>query len=159
MLRNNTWVIWLTLVAALVLNVAPMPAFLEVGRPLWLMLIVAFWALMLPERLGMAGAWLFGLAQDVLSGTLLGQNGLVLVLVVCMVHALYRRLHMFPVWQQCLVLLVVFGLAQLVQLWLLALTGNPPPTLIFVLPALVSALLWPWVYLVLRLLQLRLNVR
>ncbi len=56
-------------------------------------------------------------------------------------------------------LLVVYGLAQLLQLWLNALTGNRPPTLTFLLPALVSALLWPWVYALLQFVRLRLNVR
>ena len=49
--------------------------------------------------------------------------------------------------------------AQLLQLWLNALTGNRPPTLTFLLPALVSALLWPWVYALLQFVRLRLNVR
>jgi rod shape-determining protein MreD len=62
-------------------------------------------------------------------------------------------------WQQSLVLLVVFGIAQLVQLWLNALTGNRPPTLAFVLPALISALLWPWVFAILRGLQQRFAIR
>jgi hypothetical protein len=39
---------------------------------------------------------------------------------------------MFPMWQQSLVILVIFGLAQLVQLWLSALTGNRQPTLALV---------------------------
>jgi rod shape-determining protein MreD len=74
------------------------------------------------------------------------------------VQTLSRRLRMFPLWQQSLVLLVVFGLAQLVQLWLNALTGNRPPTLLFVLPALVSGLLWPWISVVLRGIQRRYGV-
>ena len=44
------------------------------------------------------------------------------------------------------------------QLWLNALTGNRPPTLLFILPALVSALLWPWVYTALRIIRQRLGV-
>ena len=71
---------------------------------------------------------------------------------------LQRRLQMFPTWQQSLVLLVVFGIAQLVQLWLNALTGGRPHTLEFVLPALISALLWPWVFAILRGLQRRFGV-
>ena len=60
-------------------------------------------------------------------------------------------------WQQCLVILVIFGLAQLVQLWLSALTGNRQ-TLAVLLPALISALLWPWVCAILRGLQQRIGV-
>ncbi|MDG1580699.1 rod shape-determining protein MreD [Pseudomonas sp. GOM6] len=155
---RNGWVIWCSLLLALLLSVAPMPQFMEVGRPLWLALVLSYWVLALPHRLGMASAWGLGLVEDVLYGSLFGQNALILTLIVFLVLSLQRRLRMFPMWQQSLVLLVVFGLAQLVQLWLNALTGNRLPTLLFVLPALISALLWPWVFAILRGLQQRFAV-
>ncbi|MDZ7889794.1 MAG: rod shape-determining protein MreD [Pseudomonas sp.] len=155
---RNLWVIWVSFALALLLSVAPMPAFMETGRPLWLALFMTAWTLALPHRVGMTTAWVLGLAADVLYGTLLGQNALILTFITFLVLSLHQRLRMFPMWQQSLVLLVVFGLAQLVQLWLNALTGNRPPTLLFILPALVSALLWPWVYGALRLIRQRLSV-
>ena len=156
---RNGWVIWLSLLLALLLSIAPMPQFMEVGRPLWVALGLSFWALALPHRVGMVSAWCLGLVEDVLFGSLLGQNALILTLIIFLVLSLQRRLQMFPMWQQSLVLLVVFGIAQLVQLWLNALTGNRPPTLAFVLPALISALLWPWVFVILRGLQQRFGIR
>ena len=155
---RNLWVIWVSFALALLLSVAPMPAFMETGRPLWLALFMTAWTLALPHRVGMTTAWVLGLAADVLYGTLLGQNALILTFITFLVLSLHQRLRMFPMWQQSLVLLVVFGLAQLVQLWLNALTGNRPPTLLFILPALVSALLWPWVYGALWLIRQRLSV-
>lgn len=155
---RNLWVIWVSFALALLLSVAPMPAFMETGRPLWLALFMTAWTLALPHRVGMTTGWILGLAADVLYGTLLGQNALILTFITFLVLSLHQRLRMFPMWQQSLVLLVVFGLAQLVQLWLNALTGNRPPTLLFILPALVSALLWPWVYGALRLIRQRLSV-
>ena len=155
---RNGWVIWVSLLLALLLSVAPMPQFMEIGRPLWLALFLSYWVLALPHRIGMITAWSVGLIEDVLYGSLLGQNALILTLIVFLVLSLQRRLQMFPMWQQSLVLLVVFGIAQLVQLWLNALTGNRPPTLAFVLPALISALLWPWVFAILRGLQRRFGV-
>jgi rod shape-determining protein MreD len=155
---SNTWFIWLTLALALLLSVAGMPKFMELGRPLWLALFLTYWVLALPQRVGMTTAWGLGLLADVLNGTLLGQNALVLTLITFLVLTLHQRLRMFPMWQQSTVLLVVFGLAQLVQLWLNALTGSRPPTLAFVLPALISALLWPWVCAILRGLHQRLGI-
>ncbi|MGP0171913.1 rod shape-determining protein MreD [Pseudomonas sp. NCHU5208] len=155
---RNGWVIWLSLAIGLLLSVSPMPEFMQIGRPLWVALFLTYWVLALPQRVGMTTAWILGLAQDVLFGTLLGQNALILTLITFLVLSLHQRLRMFPMWQQSMVLLVVFGLAQLVQLWLNALTGNRPPTLAFILPAVVSALLWPWVCVALRSLHLRLNV-
>ena len=78
---NNVWVIWLSLLVGLVLAVAPMPTFTEIGRPLWLAMLLTYWVLLLPERVGMVTAWLLGLAQDVLYGNLLGQNALILGLI------------------------------------------------------------------------------
>ncbi|MDP3816097.1 rod shape-determining protein MreD [Pseudomonas sp.] len=155
---SNIWVVWLTLGLALLLSVSSMPRFMEVGRPLWLALFLTFWVLALPHRVGMTTAWGLGLLADVLNGSLLGQNALMLTLITFLVLTLHQRLRMFPMWQQSSVLLVVFGLAQLVQLWLNALSGSRPPTLAFVLPALVSALLWPWICMILRGLQQRLGV-
>ena len=155
---RNLWVIWVSFALALLLSVAPMPAFMETGRPLWLALFMTAWTLALPHRVGMTTAWVLGLAADVLYGTLLGQNALILTFITFLVLSLHQRLRMFPMWQQSLVLLVVFGLAQLVQLWLNALTGNRPPTLLFILPALVSALLWPRVYTAPRIIRQRLGV-
>lgn len=155
---RNVWVIWLSMALALLLSVATMPKFMEIGRPLWLALFLTYWVLALPHRVGMATAWSVGLLADVLNGSLLGQNALILTLITFLVLSLHQRLRMFPMWQQSMVLLVVFGLAQLVQLWLNALTGSRPPTLAFVLPALVSALLWPWVCMILRGVHQRLGV-
>lgn len=155
---RNGWFVWFSLVFALLLSVAPLPTFMQVGRPLWLGLMLAYWSLAAPQRVGLTRVWLLGLAADVLYGTPLGQSALVLTLQLFMLMALHQRLRVFPIWQQCLVLLVVFGLAQLVQLWLNTLAGSRPPTLLFLFPALVSALLWPWVHTVMRLLSRRLHV-
>lgn len=156
--NKNGWVVWATFVVGLLLSVWPMPPFMEVFRPLWLALLLAFWTLALPHRVGMTTAFLLGLAEDVLYGTLLGQNALVLTLITFLVLSLQQRLRMFPMWQQSLVILVIFGLAQLVQLWLSALTGNRQPTLALVWPAVISALLWPWISFALRGLRRRLSI-
>ena len=145
---RNGWIVWLTFAIGLLLSVSPLPQFMEILRPLWLALLLAFWALALPHKVGMVTAWCLGLMEDVLYGTLLGQNALILA----------QRLRTFPMWQQSLVILVIFGLAQLAQLWLSALTGNRQPTLALVLPALVSALLWPWVSYGLRGLRRRFKI-
>jgi rod shape-determining protein MreD len=142
---SRGWIVWLTFIAGLLLTISPLPQFMEILRPMWLALLMAFWSLELPQKIGMVTAWLLGLCIDVLYGTLLGQNALILTLITFLVLSLQQRMRTFPMWQQSLIVLVVFGLAQLVQLWLSALTGNRQPTLALLLPALVSALLWPWV--------------
>ncbi|MDO8697231.1 MAG: rod shape-determining protein MreD [Pseudomonadales bacterium RIFCSPLOWO2_12_59_9] len=155
---RNAWVIWCSFALALLLSVAPMPSFIETGRPLWLALVLTYWILALPHRVGMISAWLLGLAADVLYGSLLGQNALALSLIAFLVLILQQRLRSFPIWQQSVVLMVVFGLAQLVQLWLNVLVGNRPSALLFLVPVPISALCWPWVSVGLRKLRVGLGV-
>lgn len=151
-------VIALTFVAALLLSVMPMPAPLDIGRPMWLAMVVAFWVMVLPHRVGLFTAWFAGLATDVLYGGLLGQHALVMTIVAWVMLLIYQRIRRFPLWQQSLVMLPVLGLAQFLLLWLTSLTGSRPPILLFLLPALVSAVLWPWVHSILSAIKRRFHV-
>ncbi|MGE8101719.1 rod shape-determining protein MreD [Pseudomonas fluorescens] len=153
---RNGWMIWLTFVIGLLLSIVPFPH-VEILRPMFLALPLAYWALEVPQKVGMLTAWCLGMAQDVLFGTLLGHNALILTLITFLIMTLRPRLRMFPMWQQSLVILVILGLAQLLQLWLSALTGNRQ-TLAVLLPALISALLWPWVSFGLRGLSRRYKI-
>lgn len=155
---RSSLVVGLTFVVALVLSVVPMPAPFDAGRPMWLAMVVAYWVMALPHRVGLLTAWVAGLATDVLFGELFGQNALVLVLVAWLILLLYQRIRRFPLWQQSLVMLPVLGIAQMVALWLSSLAGNRPPTLLYLLPAVISALLWPWVFSVLRGIRRRFHV-
>lgn len=151
-------VIIFTIVVALLLSVMPMPEPLNLGRPMWLALVLAFWVMTLPHRVGLLTAWLAGLVTDVLFGQLFGQHALVMTLVVWQLLVLHQRIRRFPLWQQSLVMLPVFGIAQMLLLWLNSLSGNRPPTLLFLLPALVSAVLWPWVFTLLQGIKRRFRV-
>jgi rod shape-determining protein MreD len=155
---RNAWIIWFSFALALLLSVVPVPSFMDTARPLWLAMFVTYWMLALPHRVGMITTWLLGLAADVLYGSLLGQNALVLTLVAFLVLTLQQRLRVAPLWSQSLMLLIVFGLAQLVQLWLNVLVGNRPSTLLFLLPVPISALCWPWVSVILRRVRLSYGV-
>jgi rod shape-determining protein MreD len=155
---RNAWIIWSSFALALLLSVVPVPSFMDTARPLWLAMFVTYWMLALPHRVGMVTAWLLGLAADVLYGSLLGQNALALSLVAFLVLTLQQRLRVAPLWSQSLMLLIVFGLAQLVQLWLNVLVGNRPSTLLFLLPVPISALCWPWVSVILRRVRLSYGV-
>ena len=97
---RNGWIVWLTFAIGMLLSVSPLPQFMEILRPLWLALLLAFWALAMPQTVGMVTALCLGLAEDVLYGTLLGQNALILTLITFLVLSLQQRLRMFPMWQQ-----------------------------------------------------------
>lgn len=150
-------VILATFLVAYVLAVLPLPHWLVSGRPEWVALVLIYWCIALPERVGIATGVVVGLGLDVLEGAVLGQNALSLLFVALLSLLLYQRLRVYSLWQQSAVVFVLVGVKQLLCQWVQSLEGIGAPSLLFLLPAFTSALLWPVALHVLR--QLRRQYR
>lgn len=145
------WVILLSLAAAMVLSIVPVPVWAQWARPEWVALVLIYWAVALPHRVGIGMAWLTGLLLDLVEGVPLGQNALALAVVAYVALILYQRMRMYAAWQQAGIVFVLIGLNQLISYWVQTLTlARVAPSLMFLVSALVSALLWPSVLVLLR---------
>lgn len=148
--RGGGLIIFATFLVGLVLSQMPLPELLVWARPEWVMLMLIYWVMALPHRIGLGSAFLLGILLDVVRGSVLGLSALSLTLIAFLVLILYKRLRMFPLWQQSLMVLVLVGINQLLFHWMQSITGTTGDSLLFLLPSLVSALVWPWLYLLLR---------
>lgn len=149
--HRGGWVILLTILLAAILGMAPLPGWLEMWRPEWMALVVIYWVIALPARVGLISAWCVGFFVDVLEGTLLGLNAIALTLIAYAALTLYQRLRMFTPFQQCITVLMLVGVQQLLIFWVLTATNqNTPPNLAFIFSAMSSALIWPLVFVLLR---------
>ena len=106
----------------------------------------------------MKSAWILGLLTDVLLGGLLGQHALVFMLVVYISNSLYQRLRMMPSWQQSLFVFAIIFLSQSLFFWMGQVTGTVQWTNLYFLPSVISALLWPWIFIILRSVRRRFNI-
>lgn len=144
------WVVALTLATGLILDSLPMPPWVEPFNPDWLALILMYWCMALPHRVGVATGWLLGLLVDSGQGLLLGQHALVYgVWAFCAVKG-YRQVRLFPIWQQSLIILLFLMAGRLLLSWIDGVMGYPPTDWWFFAPALSGALLWPIVLIMLR---------
>jgi rod shape-determining protein MreD len=150
---NGLMVVAATIFVALLLNVLPLPQWAQWGRPAMVEMVLIYWVIAVPERIGVGMAWMLGLLQDVVQGAMLGQNAFALAIITYLALILYQRMRMYTPLQQASVVFILIGLKQLLCHWLQTLTGTVSPSMLFLLPALVSALLWPLLALVLRLLR------
>ena len=107
-------------------------------------------SLPLPERIGIFTGWFLGLTLDVMYGSLLGQNAMAFSIVAYLVNIMYLRVRMFPLWQQSVMvfLLVIVHLA--INAWIRGISGQFSITWTYWMPALTSALVWPFLFVILR---------
>jgi len=115
-------------------GVLPTPGFVA--------LVLVFWNVFQPRRVGMALAWLLGIVMDVHSGAYLGQHALAYSLLCYGAITLHRRLMWYSVYGQALQLLPLFLLSYLaVALVHIFLAGTSPSWTYFLTP-IFTALLW-----------------
>ena len=153
LLPANPLFIWSSLIAALLLNMLPL------GRVPWmpdlLALVLVFWNVHQPLRVGVGVAFMFGLGMDVHQSSLLGQHALSYTALSFTATMIHRRLLWFTVPSQAFQVLPLFVVAHAVELLIRMLGGDIfPGWIILMAPALESAL-WPVVSILLLLPQRR----
>ena len=148
--RHGGSVILLTFIVALLLTVIPLPEWARYVRPDWVGLVLIYWCMALPERVGVTTGWFTGLLVDMLTGSLLGQHALALTVVAYLTLRFHQRLRLFPVLQQSLTVLVLLILHQLLALWISRIIGRPGAPWFFWAPSVLGMLIWPLVFSMLR---------
>lgn len=148
---RDSLIIASTFFVALCLSVLPLTESLQAVRPDWVIVILIYWVVAMPHKVDIFYAWCLGLLVDVLHGQLLGQSALVLVIVTFFVQHLYQRLRMYLMWQQAGVVFLLAGMGQFIKYLIQTmLIGQTPESMMYLLSAFTSALLWPCVFVVLR---------
>ncbi len=151
LLPANPVFVWLSLAVALTLNIGIDIGF---GHSAWmpdvLAVVVVFWAIHQPLRVGVFTAFVFGLCMDVHQSSLLGQHAWAYALLAFGAVMLHRRILWYSVGEQALQLFPIFLLTHVMELSLRMLAGGQFPGWIIALAPLLEALLWPlatWVLL------------
>ena len=140
---NPRLYLYLAALAGLTLSALPLPRVLDLLRPDFLLLVIIWFALVLPRAGGLLFAWCAGLALDAFRGVVLGQNALAFVVVAYLVHRFHLRVRMFPLLHQSLVVLSLLWLYQFTLFWIDGVTGHPLTDWVRWLPVITGALLWP----------------
>ena len=111
--------------------------------PDWLALVLLFWSVHQPRRVGVGVAFVAGLLLDVHQGALLGQHALAYTVLAYGAVSLHRRVLWFDQLGQTLHVLPLVLLAYALQ-WLVRwLAGDGPPSgALWVAPVLTAAC-WP----------------
>lgn len=148
--RRGGLIIFLSFVVAFMLTAMPLPEWAVAWRPVWVVLVLIYWCMALPDRVGIATAWCVGLLLDVQQGTLLGQHALGLAVVAFVTLLMHQRARVFSLSKQAVVVSSILFIYLVLTLWVRAMIGYPPQHWNYWLPLLTSMLLWPWLFIILR---------
>jgi len=150
MVRNKAHqggiIIIFSLILACILMLIPLPDSIRLYRPEFVLLTLIYWAMALPQRVGIGIAWIVGLLMDLIMGGTLGVIAFAYALTIYFVLLFHLQLRQYPMWQQAI---SIFSLTLLVQIFLIV-TGLHPAHWSFWVPAVISMFLWPVVYILLR---------
>ena len=134
------WFVLVSLLVALALNFLPTSAW--PWMPDCVALIIIFWSIREPRRVGMGSGFILGLAMDVADASLMGQHALAYVVASYAASTLSRRILWFPIGQQALHVLPLLMLVQFVQLAVRAMPGTDLPGLSYFIGPLFGTLVW-----------------
>lgn len=140
LLPVRQWFILFSLATAFFLNLIPLGDTL--GAPDWVALVLAFWCVREPLRLGMGTAFVTGLLVDVAAGSVMGQHSLAYLLLSFAAGGLSRRILWFPLVQQALHILLLLLATQVVMVVTRLLVGADFPGWGYFLGSFTGALLW-----------------
>ena len=155
--RASNLMFWGSLALCYVLQLMPLPPALLPFKPFWLALVLIYWSLETPERVGLGLMFCLGLLGDVLAGELLGEQAARLCVLGFIVLRFRPRLRFFPMWQQSLAVLALLLNDRVVMLMARGFSGDPLPTGASWFAPLVGMLAWPFVFLLFDDLRARLR--
>ena len=144
--------------AAFLLASLPMAEWAVPWRPPWVALVLLYWCFAAPERVGVLVGWGCGLVLDALVGTLIGQNALALGAVAWFARRIYRRMRLLPLWQQGLSVFGIMVVHQIIVSWVNGMRGLPVDALTHVSVPFAGAVVWPWIFLLLRRVRQRYRI-
>jgi rod shape-determining protein MreD len=147
----------LTIVIAMCLRIAPWSHTLELFNPDWVLLVLIYWSIALPERIGIFYAWTYGLFTDVLTGQSFGQYALTYSLVIYACLKLHKRLRQYSLLQQSAFIFCCLLSSQLLFFFIKNLQHPIQLSTDFWLPILTGTVCWPLIYTVLRYIRLLKN--
>ena len=133
----------LSVLVALILTVLPLPPWLDVVRPAFLVLTVIYWSVNAPRAGGLAIGFFAGLLLDVFQGPVLGEHALALSLITYIAVREHQRIRSKPAIQQALIVFAALILYEAVLFMIDGWTGNPVTSPLRWVHTVTGALIWP----------------
>jgi rod shape-determining protein MreD len=159
--RAHVGFFWLplSLLLAVLFGLLPLPDVIAALRPYFLGLVLVYWLLETPDRVGMGAAFVIGLIGDLAFGTLIGEQALRLTVMAFITQRFRARMRFFPLGQQSLAVFALLVNDRVIAAAVRLAMGEGVPRWTFWLSPLLALPLWPWLVLMFDTLRMRARER
>jgi len=131
----------LTVLVALFLNGLPWEGIWLILRPDFVAMVLLYWCMHKPLRVGIGISWMVGILADVADASLFGQHALAYTILAFGGVVLHRRLRMFDLRQQTIQVFGIFAMTYAVYV-LVNWQVNGFMVWSYLLGCLTSTMLW-----------------
>lgn len=135
-------IILLSFIIALLINLFPWQAGIASFAPDFVALLIIYWCLNQPRRVGVGTAFALGVLMDVGDANVLGQHALAYSTIAMLTLLRQRRIAIYPFWQQALFAFALLLLAQIIMIAIRAALGDAFAGWTYFLGSVLAALLW-----------------
>ncbi len=143
------WLVFVSVLAAIIFTLIDLPDFLAMLRPAFVLLIAMYWTLVMPQYFGLFTAWFLGITLDVLTGSLLGQHAIAILIPCYIAGRLRETLHMFPLWQQSVMLIPMVAIYEFILFWIDGISHRDSETYWRWIQILTSSVFWTVLFILL----------
>ena len=111
-LKNQFW-IYMSLLISIIIDIYVLPEAIISWKPLTTLLVLIYWNMAIPDKVGVFEALLFGIFLDLLTGSILGLHAILFVLITYICQRFFYQFRVSPLWQQSFMLFFLFFIFRL----------------------------------------------
>jgi rod shape-determining protein MreD len=151
--------IFISILVALLFTTIPLPGFIADIRPLFVPLVVLYWAIFFPLQFGLGKAFLSGLILEAMQSLVIGQAVMCLIAITYFALKNSRRIQLASLPQQMLTVAMILLVYQFLQIWMESVLGRPADYSARFIVVITSMILWPGIIVFMRSLILKQRVK
>jgi len=144
---------------ALVLTVVQLPNWLFYFWPEWIAIVLVYWALIAPKRIGPIAGFIIGTLLEVLFVRKFGVLGFGMATLAFMVNSGSQQLRALSIWQQMISIGIFIAIFKLLTGWLSGLVAGFTITTDYWYSVVGSVLIWPFAFILLEELRRAVRIR
>jgi len=139
-----------SLFIAILLSMLPFPKWLLILRPDIITMVIIFWLIYFPTRIGVGYVCFISVLLDVLNGVPFGSHSIGLMIVSYIALKFHIQIRLIPLWQQAIyVSLLIFIYRSLFAFMIYIERGHFDLSIV-TFPLLLSFVFWPWISILLK---------